>query len=106
MNILETEIATRDSELQHLKEKTIPKDEYLSLKTEFNSANNEIKHLKEQTIPLEDYLKLQNELNKKNDKIKRLEEINNFFNELQEEQEAYETVERTPPFKLEKKQRR
>ena len=39
-------------------------------------------------------------------KIKRLEEINAFFNELQEEQEAYETQETTPPFRFEKKQSR
>lgn len=58
--------------------------------------------MKEQTIPKEDYLKLQNELNRKNDKIKRLEEINTFFNELQEEQDAYETMDVTPPFRLEK----
>ena len=44
--------------------------------------------------------------NTNNDKIKRLEEITNFFNELQEEQEAYETQEATPPFRLEKKQGR
>ena len=44
--------------------------------------------------------------NKKEGKIKRLEEINAFFNELQEEQEAYETQEITPPFRLEKKQGR
>ena len=31
---------------------------------------------------------------------------NAFFNELQEEQEAYETQETTPPFRLEKKQGR
>ena len=42
----------------------------------------------------------------KEDKIKRLEELNNFFNDLQEEQKAYETHDKTPPFRLEKKQGR
>ena len=73
------------------------------LKVRIISKDNELKYLKEQTIPKEDYIQLQNELNRKNDKIKRLEEINAFFNELQEEQEAYDTVEVTPPFRLEKK---
>jgi len=76
------------------------------LQNELNSKESELKYLKQQTIPREDYINLQNELNRKNDKIKRLEEINTFFNELQEEQEAYDTIERTPPFRLEKKQQR
>ena len=74
--------------------------------SEITSKDNELRYLKEQSVPKEDYLNLQNELSRKNDKIKRLEEINTFFNELQEEQEAYETMERTPPFRLEKKQGR
>ena len=76
------------------------------LESEINTRDNELKYLKEQTISREEYLKLQGELNRKNDKIKRLEEINTFFNELQEEQEAFDTVEKTPPFRLEKKQKR
>ena len=103
---LESEVAAKDSELEHLKQNTVPRDDYLSLQSEVNSKENELKYLKQQTVPREDYINLQNELNRKNDKIKRLEEINNFFNELQEEQEAYDTIERTPPFKLEKKQHR
>ena len=103
---LESEIAAKNNELEYLKQKTVPREEFLSLQSEVNSKENEIRYLKQQTIPREEYLNLQNELNRKNDKIKRLEEINAFFNELQEEQEAYDTIERTPPFRLEKKQQR
>ena len=96
--------------MEYLKEKSVPREEYISLQTKLESElaakNNELKYLKEQSIPKEDYLKLQNELNRRNDKIKRLEEINTFFNELQEEQDAYETMDITPPFILEKKQGR
>lgn len=106
----ENELSARNSELEYLKERSIPKEDYLTLKTqlqnEISSRENELRFLKEQTVPREDYLKLQNELTKKDGKIKRLEEINAFFNELQEEQEAYETQETTPPFRLEKKQGR
>ena len=76
------------------------------MQSEINEKDNELRYLKEQTVPREDYINLQNELTRKNDKIKRLEEINTFFNELQEEQDAYETQETTPPFRLEKKQGR
>ena len=76
------------------------------MQNEINVKDNEIRYLKEQTVSRNDYMKLQQELSKKDDKIRRLEEINDFFNDLQEEQEAYETQERTPPFRLEKKQRR
>ena len=104
---MESEIVSKDNELKYLKERTIPREDYVSLQSrlesEIVSKDNELKYLKEQTIPKEDYIQLQNELNRKNDKIKRLEEINAFFNELQEEQEAYDTVEVTPPFRLEKK---
>ena len=107
---MESELAAKNTELQYLKEKTIPREDYVSLQTklesEINTKDSELRYLREQTIPKEDYLKLQNELNRKNDKIKRLEEINTFFNELQEEQEAYETMDSTPPFRLEKKQGR
>ena len=76
------------------------------LQNEINSRDSELRYIKEQSVSREDYLRLQNELQRKEDKIKRLEEINAFFNELQEEQEAYETPETTPPFRLEKKQGR
>jgi hypothetical protein len=109
-NQLESEINTKNNQLKYLKESTVPHEDYLSLKnqleSEINTRDNELKYLKEQTISREEYLKLQGELNRKNDKIKRLEEINTFFNELQEEQEAFDTVEKTPPFRLEKKQKR
>ncbi|WP_458454668.1 glycosyl transferase [Methanobrevibacter sp.] len=106
----DNEIDARDSEIRYLKERSIPKDEYVSLQNqlqnEINSRESELRFLKEQSVSREDYLKLQSELQRKEDKIKRLEEINSFFNDLQEEQEAYETQERTPPFRLEKKQGR
>lgn len=109
-NYLESEISVRDSELKHLKEQSVPKAEYVDLQNklqnEITAKENELRYLKEQTVSREEFINLQNELIRKNDKIKRLEEINAFFNELQEEQESYETIESTPPFKLEKKQHR
>ena len=88
-------ITAKENEVSLLRESTIPKDNYINLQK--NCL------FKESTIPKEDYISLQKELSSRDDKIKRLEEINNFFNELQEEQEAYETMDRTPPFRLEKK---
>ena len=109
-NYLESEISVRDSELKYLKEQSVPKSDYVDLQNqlqnEINAKDNELRFLKEQTVSREEFINLQNELIRKNDKIKRLEEINAFFNELQEEQESYETIERTPPFRLEKKQHR
>lgn len=106
----EAEMINLDNQINTLKQQSIPKDEYVSLQnrleSELASKNTQIEYLKQQTVPREEYLNLQNELNRKNDKIKRLEEINSFFNELQEQQEAYDTIERTPPFRLEKKQQR
>ena len=106
----DTELDARDSEIQYLKERSVPKEDYVSLQNqlqnEINSRESELRYIKEQSVSREDYLRLQNELQRKEDKIKRLEEINAFFNELQEEQEAYETQETTPPFRLEKKQGR
>ena len=91
-------------------EAPVSKDEYITLQNqmqnELNARESELRYLKEQSVSREDYIRLQSELQRKEDKIKRLEEINAFFNELQEEQEAYETQERTPPFRLEKKQGR
>ena len=89
-------ITAKENEVSLLRESTIPKDNYINLQKELSL-------LRESTIPKEDYINLQRELSSKDDKIKCLEEINNFFNELQEEQEAYETMDRTPPFRLEKK---
>ena len=89
-------ITAKENEESLLRESTIPKDNYINLQ-------KELSFLRESTIPKEDYISLQKELSSRDDKIKRLEEINNFFNELQEEQEAYETMDRTPPFRLEKK---
>lgn len=89
-------ITAKENEVSLLRESTIPKDNYINLQ-------KELSFLRESTIPKEDYISLQKELSSRDDKIKRLEEINNFFNDLQEEQEAYETMDRTPPFRLEKK---
>ena len=89
-------ITAKENEVSLLRESTIPKDNYINLQ-------KELSFLRESTIPKEDYISLQKELSSRDDKIKLLEEINNFFNELQEEQEAYETMDRTPPFRLEKK---
>ena len=109
-NYLESEISVRESELKYLKEQSVPKADYVNLQNqlqnEISTKDNELKYLKEQTVSREEFINLQNELIRKNDKIKRLEEINTFFNELQEEQDSYETIETTPPFKLEKKQHR
>ncbi len=103
---LENEISTRENELKYLKEQTVPRTEYNNLQNEIFAKDNQLKYLKEQTVSREEFINLQNELIRKNDKIKRLEEINTFFNDLQEEQDSYETIENTPPFKLEKKQHR
>ena len=89
-------ITAKENEVSLLRESTIPKDNYINLQ-------KELSFLRESTIPKVDYISLQKELSSRDDIIKRLEEINNFFNELQEEQEAYETMDRTPPFRLEKK---
>ncbi|MCR5027074.1 MAG: glycosyl transferase [Methanobrevibacter sp.] len=106
----ENEIAAMDNEINFLKEQTIPKSEYVDLQNQLQNEiiarDNELKYLREQTVSREEYINLQNELIRKNDKIKRLEEINAFFNELQEEQDSYETIESTPPFRLEKRERR
>jgi chromosome segregation ATPase len=106
----DNEIDARNSEIKYLKERSVSKEDYMSLQNQLQneivSKDNELRYLREQTVSREEYLRLQNELQRKEDKIKRLEEINDFFNDLQEEQAAYETQERTPPFRLEKKQGR
>nr|WP_295000571.1 glycosyl transferase [uncultured Methanobrevibacter sp.] len=106
----DNEIDARDSEIQYLKERSVSKEEHITLQNqlqnEIAARDNELRYIKEHSVSREDYIRLQSELQRKEDKIKRLEEINAFFNELQEEQEAYETPERTPPFRLEKKQGR
>ncbi len=109
-NHLENEISVRDNELRYLKEQSVPKSEYIDLQNQLQkeiiAKDNELNYLKERSVSREDYINLQNELMRKNDKIKRLEEINAFFNELQEVQDSYDTMDRTPPFKLEKRERR
>ena len=103
----DNEIDARNSEIQYLKERSVSREDYITLQNqlqnEISARDSELRYLKEQSVSREDYLRLQNELQRKEDKIKRLEEINAFFNELQEEQEAYETQEVTPPFRLDKK---
>ncbi len=106
----DSEIDARNSEINYLKERSVSKEDYINLQnelqTELNARESELRYLKEHSVSREDYIRLQSELQRKEDKIVRLEEINNFFNDLQEEQEAYETQEATPPFRLEKKQGR
>ena len=106
----DTEIDARNSEIQYLKERSVSREDYINLQNqlqnEISARESELRYVKEQSVSREDYLRLQNELQRKEDKIKRLEEINAFFNELQEEQDAYETQEVTPPFRLEKKEGR
>lgn len=58
--------------------------------------------IKEKSVSKDDYYMLKEELVKKDNKIKRLEEINDFFNDLQEETQSFETQDERPPFKLDK----
>ena len=106
----DTEIDARNSEIEYLKDRSVSKEEYVALQSqlrgEINTRDNEIRYLRDNTVSREEYIRLQHELQRKEDKIKRLEEINDFFNDLRDEQEAYETQESTPPFRLEKKERR
>ena len=103
-------MASKENHIEYLKDKSVPKEEFISLQTQLQTEllakDNELQHLRDNTVPREDYINLQNELRRKEDRIKRLEEINDFFNELQEEEDSFETQEVLPPFKLEKKQRR
>ena len=63
----ENEIVQRDNQLNLLKEKTIPKEEYDELQSRFESEisamDNEITNLKEKTIPKEEYDELQSRFN-------------------------------------------
>lgn len=70
---------------------------------QLNQINHQLDMIKEQSVPIEEYYHLKEELTKRDNKIKRLEEINEFFNELQEEKEFYSTnAPDTPPFRLDK----
>ena len=63
IRIKESEINQKDTELDILKQQTIPKDEYLSLQTQFeseiNAMDTEITNLKQESIPKKDYDDLQ-----------------------------------------------
>ena len=65
--------------------------------------NNEIHLIKQQFISKEDYFNLQQELSRKDEKIKRLEEINEFFTDLQSDVQSFNTSEKIPPFRLDRK---
>ncbi|MCQ2972525.1 MAG: glycosyl transferase [archaeon] len=65
--------------------------------------NNEIHLIKQQFISKEDYFNLQQELSRKDEKIKRLEEINEFFTDLQSDVQSFNTPEKIPPFRLDRK---
>lgn len=81
--ILEKELEIRDNQLKEI--------------------NTQLDMVRNQSVPVEEYYNLKEELTKKENKIKRLEEINEFFNELQEENEYYSSNEpETPPFRLDK----
>lgn len=70
---------------------------------EISEIHNQLNLLKEKSVSKQDYFLLKEELVKKDSKIKRLEEINEFFNELREEEQAFNTQEDVPPFRLDKK---
>ncbi len=70
---------------------------------EINDKDNEINIIKEKSIPKDQYFNLKEELSKRDNKIRRLEEINEFFTELQEEKDSFNTYDDTPPFRLDKK---
>lgn len=85
------------------------KEEILSLKKDLEDKNNEIiikenelNLLRNQSISKEDYFELQNELTRKDEKIRRLEEINEFYSEIQSDTQSFNTIEKVPPFRLEK----
>lgn len=70
---------------------------------QLNQINNQFDMVREQSVPIEEYYHLKEELAKRDNKIKRLEEINEFFNELQDEKEYYtQNSSETPPFRLDK----
>ena len=86
------------------KNKIMALEKELEIKNrEINEKNNEINSIKEQTVPKDKYLFLKEELSKKDNKIRRLEEINEFFNELQEEKDYFKTYYDIPPLRLDKK---
>lgn len=70
---------------------------------QISEKDNELNIIKEKSIPKDQYFHLKEELSKKDNKIRRLEEINEFFNELQEEKESFNTHDDIPPFRLDKK---
>lgn len=70
---------------------------------QLNEFNRQLEMIREQSVPIEEFYNLKEELTKRDNKIKRLEEINEFFNELQEENEYYnDNAPETPPFRLDK----
>lgn len=84
ISILENEIELRDNQIKEI--------------------SNRLEMIKEQSVPIEEYYNLREEIAKRDNKIKRLEEINEFFNELKEEDEYYSSnAPETPPFRLDKR---
>ena len=69
---------------------------------QLRDINNQLKVIHEKTVPVEDFYYLKEEIAKKDTRIKRLEEINEFFTDLQEENNLYNNSDQTPPFKLDK----
>ena len=64
---------------------------------------NEFEVYKKQAITKDEFLDLQQQLSRKDDKIRRLEEINEFFTDLQHESQSFNTPEKIPPFRLDRK---
>ena len=64
---------------------------------------NEFEVFRKQAITKDEFLDLQQQLSRKNDKIRRLEEINEFFTDLQHESQSFNTPEKIPPFRLDRK---
>lgn len=103
LEIKNQELYRKDNELNIVKESSVPKDQYINLREELTRRDNELNIVKERSVPKDQYINLREELTKRDNRIKRLEELNEFFNELQQESNAFSTQDNTPPFRLDKK---
>ena len=83
--------------------KTVEQKELEIKNQELYRKDNELNIVKESSVPKDQYINLREELTKRDNRIKRLEELNEFFNELQQESNAFTTQDNTPPFRLDKK---
>ena len=101
LEIKNQELYRKDNELNIVKESSVPKDQYINLREELTKRDNELNIVKERSVPKDQYINLREELTKRDNRIKRLEELNEFFNELQQESNAFSTQDNTPPFRQE-----